>query len=56
MTPRLWKDVSEVQQQEKLKDNVIFSAQEAPQKSLGTYFHAKSKNKLSPSSLFLILA
>ena len=57
MTPRLWEDVLELQKQAKLKDNVIFSAQGAPQKSWGTYFHVKSKKKLSPlSSLFLILA
>ena len=57
MTPRLWEDVLELQKQAKLKDNVIFSAQGAPQKSWGTYFHVKSKNKLGPlSSLFLILA
>ena len=32
MTPRLWEDVTEVQQQAKLKDNVIFSAQGPPPK------------------------
>ena len=57
MTPRLWEDVLEPKKQAKLKDNVIFSAQGAPQKSWGTYFHVKSKNKLGPlSSLFSILA
>ena len=54
MTPRLWEDVSELQKQAKLKDNVIFSAQGAPKKSWGTYFHVKLKNKLGPlSSLFI---
>ena len=38
MTPRLWEDVLELQKQAKLKDNVIFSAQGALNKSLGTYF------------------
>ena len=57
MTPRLWEDVLELQKQAKLKDNVIFSAQGAPKKSWGTYFHVKSKKKLGPlSSLFLISA
>ena len=57
MTPRLWEDVLELQKQAKLKDNVIFSARGAHEKSLGTYFHVKLKNKLVPlSSLFLILA
>ena len=50
MTPRLWEDVSELQKQAKLKDNVIFSAQGAPKKSWGTYFHVKSKNKMSLQS------
>ena len=36
MTPRLWEDVLELQKQAKLKDNVVFSAQGAPKKSLGT--------------------
>ena len=54
MTPRLWEDVLELQNQAKLKDNVIFSAQGAPQKSFGIYFYVKSKNKLILlSSLFL---
>ena len=57
MTPRLWEDVLELQKQAKLKDNVVFSAQVAPKKILGTYFHLKLKNKLGPlSSLFLIFA
>ena len=34
MIPRLWEDVLELQKQAKLKDNVIFSAQGAPQKNL----------------------
>ena len=46
MTPRLWEDVLELQKQAKLKDNAFFSAQGAPPKSWGTYFHPKSKNKL----------
>ena len=54
MTPRLWEDVSEVQQQAKLKGNVIFSAQGAPQENVGKYFHTKSKNKLSPLLLFFL--
>ena len=38
-------------------ENVIFSAQEVPRKSWGTYFHVKLKNNWGPlSSLFLILA
>ena len=36
MTPRLWEDVLELQKQAKLKDNVVFSAQGPPKKSLGT--------------------
>ena len=38
-------------------ENVIFSAQGAPRKSWGTYFHVKLKNNWGPlSSLFSILA
>ena len=53
MTPRLWEDVLELQKQAKLKDNAFFSAQGAPKKSWGTYFHVKLKNKWGPfPSLF----
>ena len=56
MTPRLWEYVFELQKQAKLKDNVVFSAQGAPKKSLGTSFHVKLKNKVGPlSSLFFDL-
>ena len=57
MTPRLWEDVSELHNQAKFRDNILFSAQGPPRKSWGTYFHVKSKNNWGPlSSLFSILA
>ena len=57
MTPRLWEDVSELHNQAKFRDNILFLAQGPPRKSWGTYFHVKSKNNWGPlSSLFLILA
>ena len=52
MTPRLWEDVLELQKQAKLKDNVIFSAQGAPQKKLGVVAHRILETAKSPKYLF----